>query len=130
MAYVDGFVIPVPKANIDKYRQVAAQAGAIWKEYGALEYRECIGDDIGGSHGMPPFGTAVNATADETVVFSWITYRSRAHRDEVTAKVMADQRINMDDMPFDASRMLYGGFEVLLDVMDPTMETPAAAGAD
>jgi uncharacterized protein YbaA (DUF1428 family) len=112
MAYVDGFVIPVPKANLDRYLELAAHAGAIWKEHGALEYRECVGDDIAGGPGMPPFG-------------------SRAHRDEVNGKVMADPRIQFDNMPFDTSRMLFGGFEVRVDAMSAdTADTGAKAGAD
>lgn len=129
MAYVDGFVIPLPKDKVAEYRQIAARAGEVWKEHGALEYRECLGDDLA-PHGMQPFGRAVDATADETVIFAWITFRSREHRDEVNAKVMADPRLAdsmaPEAMPFDASRMLYGGFSVLVDTFNAEHEAGAA----
>jgi len=118
MAYVDGFVIPLPKAKVGEYRLIAAQAGEVWKEHGALEYRECVGDDLS-PQDMLPFGRGVDATDEETVIFAWITYRSRQHRDEVNAKAMADPRLapSMEPgaMPFDPARMLYGGFNVLVD---------------
>jgi uncharacterized protein YbaA (DUF1428 family) len=115
MPYVDGFVIPVPRKNLPAYRRVARKAKAIWKEYGALEYRECVGDDLSAKG---QFRRMTKATAGETVVFSWIVYRSKAHRNRVNAKIMKDPRIKAmmtDDMPFDPKRMAYGGFAVLVD---------------
>jgi uncharacterized protein YbaA (DUF1428 family) len=116
-SYVDGFVIPVPKKNVDAYRRMARKAGKIWIEHGALEVRECVGDDV------PPgkvtsFPRAVKVKPNETVVFSWIVFRSRAHRDRVNAKVMKDPRL-ADTMepgaaPFDSKRMIYGGFNVIV----------------
>ncbi len=118
--YVDGFVIPVPRKNMDAYRRMSQKAGKVWRECGALEYRECVGDDLKGMPGGLPFTRIVNAKRGETVVFSWILYKSRAHRDRVNAKVMKDLRIMkmMDPgaMPFDDKRMVYGGFEVVVDV--------------
>ena len=119
MAYVDGFVIPVPKKNVEAYRSIARKAGKVWKEHGALEYRECAGDDLK-IHGVALFPRAARAKSNETVIFSWIVYKSRAHRDRVNAKVMKDPRLqSMGDpnkMPFDVKRMVYGGFRVLVDV--------------
>ena len=114
MSYVDGFVIPVSRDKIDAYKAQARKAGEIWKEYGALAFVECIGDDV-------PYGTltsfprAVQAKDDEVVVFSWIVYRSRAERDRINAKVMADPRLK-EDMPFDGKRLIYGGFEMWLEI--------------
>lgn len=118
MRYVDGFVIPVPKKNVQAYRRIALKAGKIWREYGALEFRECVGDDLA-VKGMMPFSRRLKLKPGETVMFSWIVYKSRAHRDRVNAKVMKDARLaNMDPktMPFDVKRMLYGGFKVLVAV--------------
>lgn len=119
MRYVDGFVIPIPKKNIPAYRRIARKAGKIWREYGALEYRECVGDDLDVKM-MVPFSKSVKCRPGETVVFAWITYRSRAHRDRVNAKVMKDPRLAkmMDGkaMPFDVKRMVYGGFAVMVDL--------------
>ena len=116
--YVDGFVLPVPKKNLAAYRRLAQKAGKIWKELGALEYRECAGDDLNVKFGTS-FPRGIRVKRGETVVFSWIVYRSRAHRDAVNKKVMKDERIQKmcdpNSMPFDAERMLYGGFEVLVD---------------
>ena len=116
MRYVDGFVIPVPKKNVQAYRRLALKAGKIWREYGALEFRECVGDDLP-VKGMVPFSRRMKLKPGETVVFSWIVFKSRAHRDRVNAKVMKDPRLDMDpkSMPFDVKRMLYGGFKVLVD---------------
>ena len=116
--YVDGFLIPIPKKNLPAYRRIAQKAGKIWRELGALEYRECVGDDLEG--GMPAtFPRQMRLKKGETVAFSWIVYRSRAHRDSVNAKVMKDPRIAkmMADKssPFDMKRMVYGGFKVLVD---------------
>ena len=119
MAYVDGFLIPVPRRGIEAYRRLSRKAGRIWREYGALEYRECVGDDLNVKR-MKSFSRSAGAKAGETVVFSWIVYKSRAHRDRVNAKVMADPRLaEMADgknMPFDVRRMAYGGFKVLVDL--------------
>jgi uncharacterized protein YbaA (DUF1428 family) len=119
MAYVDGFVLPVPKRKVDAYRRIARKAGKIWREHGALEYRGCIADDVKPGK-VTSFPQRVKLKRDETVVFSWIVYRSRAHRDRVNAKVMKDPRLTemMDPkaMPFDAKRMFWGGFKVIVDV--------------
>ena len=115
--YTDGFVIPVPKKNIAAYRRIAAKACKIWMEHGALDYKECVGDDLKPKMVMP-FPKGIQAKANETVVFSWITYKSRAHRDKVNAAVMKDPRLSAlcdpKAMPFDCKRMLYGGFKVLV----------------
>ena len=119
MAYVDGFVLPIPKRNTALYKKIARKAGKIWKEHGALEYRECVGDDLNIKN-MTGFPKTVKTKAGETVVFSWIVYKSRAHRDAVNRKVMKDERIAamMDpkDMPFDVKRMAMGGFKVAVDL--------------
>jgi uncharacterized protein YbaA (DUF1428 family) len=117
--YVDGFVLPIPKRNVAAYRRIARKAGTIWREHGALEYRECIAEDVKpGAH--TSFPQSVRLKAGEVVWFSWIVYKSRKHRDRVTAKVMKDPRLAamMDPkkMPFDGKRMIYGGFEVVVDV--------------
>lgn len=117
--YVDGFVIPVPKRNVGAYRRVARTAGKIWREHGALEYRECIADDVKpGKH--TSFPQSVKLKANEVVWFSWIVYRSRKHRDQVNARVMKDPRLaSMMDpaqSPFDGKRLIYGGFKVVVDV--------------
>jgi len=111
MSYVDGFVLAVPKQRIEEYKAIARKAGEIWKEYGALAYVECVADDVPDGE-VTSFPRAVQATEDETVVFAWILYESREQRDAINAKVMADPRLKMDaaDMPFDAKRMIYGGF--------------------
>jgi uncharacterized protein YbaA (DUF1428 family) len=113
--YVDGFVVPVPKGNIEAYRQMSETAGKVWKEHGALEYVECIADDVKPGK-VTSFPQAVDLKDDEVVVFSWIVYPSRADRDRINAAVMSDPRIKMDPktMPFDAMRMFWGGFTVLL----------------
>ena len=116
MNYVDGFVVPVPKANLAAYRRLARKAGTIWKEYGALDFVECVADDVKpGKH--TSFPQSVKLKPDEVVVFSWITYRSRAHRDRVMAKVMSDPRLSgmsPASMPFDGKRMIFGGFKPML----------------
>lgn len=113
--YVDGFVLPLPAKNIASYKQFSAKAGAIWKEHGALDYVECIGDDVQPGK-VTSFPQAVKLEADEVVVFSWIVYKSREDRDRVNAAVMSDPRLKMDPqtMPFDGKRMFWGGFKVLL----------------
>jgi uncharacterized protein YbaA (DUF1428 family) len=114
--YVDGFVLPVPKRNVEAYRRLARKAGRIWREHGALEFRECVGDDLNVKMGVP-FPRRIALKPGETVMFSWIVFKSRAHRDRVNAKVMKDPRLADCDpksMPFDFRRMLYGGFKVLV----------------
>jgi uncharacterized protein YbaA (DUF1428 family) len=116
--YVDGFLLAVPRKKLDAYRQIARKAGRVWREHGAVEYRECVGDDLKVKMGVP-FTRLAKVKAGETVVFSWIVYKSRAHRDRVNAKVMKDPRLaSMMDpkaMPFDMKRMAYGGFRILVD---------------
>jgi uncharacterized protein YbaA (DUF1428 family) len=117
MVYVDGFVIPVPKKKVQAYRRLAQKAGKVWREHGALEFRECIADDVKVGK-LTSFPRSVKLKPSETVMFSWITYKSRAHRDRVNAKVMKDKRIAGMDlklMPFDAKRMIYGGFKVIVE---------------
>lgn len=118
MRFVDGFVVPVPKKNLQSYRRMAQKAGKIWREHGALEYRECAGDDLNVKFGMP-FPRRVKLKPGETVVFAWIAFKSRAHRDRVNAKVMKDPRVAgmMKAKPlFDFKRMSYGGFKILVDL--------------
>ncbi len=118
MRYVDGYVLPVPEKNLDAYRRVSQIAGKVWRDHGALEYRECAGDDLN-IKGMVPFPRTVKLKRGETVVFAWIVFKSRAHRDRVNAKVRRDPRIkdmcDLKGMPFDVKRMVYGGFKVLVD---------------
>jgi uncharacterized protein YbaA (DUF1428 family) len=114
--YVDGFVIPIPKKNLEAYRRMAQLGRKVWMEYGALEYYECVGDDLNVKWGKG-FGRLAKLKPGETVVFSWIVYKSRAHRDRVNAKVMKDPRMGpqmQKSMPFDMKRMAYGGFQVLV----------------
>lgn len=117
MSYVDGFVLAVPKANIEAYKKMAQLGGKVWMEFGALSYVECLADDAPYGE-LTSFPRAVQATADEIVVFSWITYKDKASRDEIVAKVMADPRLEpyMKDMPFDGKRMIFGGFEAFLEL--------------
>ena len=117
MPYVDGFVVPVPKKKIEAYRRLARKAGKVWRDHGAIEFKECIADDVKMGK-LTSFPRSVKRKPNETVVFSYIVYKSRAHRDRVMAKVMKDKRIaSMDPktMPFDAKRMIYGGFKVIVD---------------
>jgi len=119
MRYVDGYVLPLPKKNIEAYRRMAQKAGKVWRDHGALEYIECIADDVKpGKH--TSFPQSVKLKPAETVVFAYIVFKSRAHRDRVNAKVMKDPRLaDMMDpkaMPFDGKRMFWGGFKVLVDV--------------
>lgn len=117
---MDGFVIPVPQDQLDTYREMAVKACEIWREYGALDYRECVLEDSKVEK-CCPFPKGIGAEENETVVFAWISYRSREHRDAVNAKVMADPRLQEmcscdgDGMPFDVARMLYSGFEVIVE---------------
>lgn len=117
MAYVDGFVLPVPKKNLQAYARMARKAGKIWREHGAIDFKECVGDDLNVKMGVP-FPRQVKVKPGETVLFSYIVFKSRAHRDRVNAKVMKDPRLadmmDAKSMPFDAKRMVYGGFKVLV----------------
>jgi uncharacterized protein YbaA (DUF1428 family) len=119
--YVDGFLLPIPKRKIAVYKRISTKAGRIWMKHGALEYRECVGDDLKVKKGMGmAFAGAAKAKSGETVVFSWIVYKSRAHRDSVNRKVMKDPAIKKmmtpEAMPFDMKRMCYGGFKVIVDL--------------
>jgi uncharacterized protein YbaA (DUF1428 family) len=119
MAYVDGFVIAIPKKNMGAYKKMARVAGKVWKEHGAIDYKECVGDDdLKVKFGLPLTKLA-KAKNNETVVFSFIVYKSRAHRDAVNKKVMADPRLAKmmnQPMPFDDKRMSWGGFKVIVDM--------------
>ncbi len=115
--YVDGFVLPLPKDKIEIYRGIAEKAAVVWKEHGALDYRECVADDMEAKD-MVAFPGMIQAGPDETVVFAYIVFESREHRDEVNAKVMADPRLSEmgepGSMPFDCKRMAYGGFKTIV----------------
>lgn len=115
--YVDGFVIPISRRNVKAYRRMASRAGKIWREYGVLEFRECVGDDLNVKMGLP-FRRLVKLKPGETVLFSWVVFKSRAHRDSFNAKIMKDPRVIKmmnSKMPFDIKRMAYGGFRILVD---------------
>ncbi|MCH9828914.1 MAG: DUF1428 domain-containing protein [Gammaproteobacteria bacterium] len=117
MSYVDGFVIPLPADKIDEYRRIATLAGRVWRDHGALDYVECVADDVKPGE-FTSFPQSVKLEADEIVVFSWIRYESREHRDQVNEAVMKDPRLaemmNPEAMPFDGKRMIFGGFKVLV----------------
>jgi uncharacterized protein YbaA (DUF1428 family) len=117
--YVDGFVLPVPKKNLAAYRRLALKASQIWREHGALDYRECVGEDLDVEFGLP-FPRGIKTKPGETVVFAYIVYRSRKDRDRVNARVMKDPRLTAQcdpkQMPFDCRRMLYGGFKTIVGV--------------
>ena len=119
MAYVDGFVVPVPRKNVEAYRAMATKAGKVWMEHGALQFCECMADDVKPGE-LTSFPQSVNLKEDEVVFFSWIVYESRAKRDEVNDKVMKDPRMQdmMDpkESPFDGKRMIFGGFEKVVDL--------------
>ena len=119
MTYVDGFIVPVPKKNLAAYRNLARKAGRIWRELGALEFKECVADDVKVGK-WTSFPRSVKRKPNETVVFSYIVYKSRSDRDRINAKAMKDPRLakmmQMKDMPFDGKRMIYGGFKVIVDV--------------
>lgn len=119
MSYVDGYLLPVPRKNLARYRRMARKAGKVWREHGALEVRETAGDDLQTKMAVP-FPRRIKLKRGETVVFSWIMFKSRASRDRVNAKVMNDPRLaSMMDpkaAPFDTKRMVYGGFKVLVDI--------------
>jgi uncharacterized protein YbaA (DUF1428 family) len=118
MNYVDGFVVPVPKKNMQAYLRMARKAAKVWMEHGAIEYRECVGDDVKMGK-LTSFPQAVKLKPGEVAVFSWIVYKSRAARDRIIAKVMKDPRLaDMMDpkkMPFDGKRMIYGGFKIMVE---------------
>jgi uncharacterized protein YbaA (DUF1428 family) len=115
MSYVDGFIVPVPKKKLAAYLRMARKAGKVWREHGAIGFRECVADDVKVGK-RTSFPRSVKLKRGETVLFSWIEFRSRAHRDRVNAKVMKDKRLadmmSIKDMPFDGKRMIYGGFQV------------------
>ena len=118
MAYADGFVLPVPKRKLAAYRKIASFAGKLWREHGALDYKECVADDVKPGK-WTSFPQSVKLKSGETVVFAWILYKSRRHRDSVNKKVMSDKRMkpmmDMAKMPFDGKRMFWGGFKVIVD---------------
>lgn len=118
MKYVDGFVLPVPKKNLKLYRSIAQKAGKIWREHGALQYVEAVAEDMNVNFGKS-FPKTIKPKPGETIMFSWIVYKSRAHRDKVNAKVMTDPRLRKmmenSKMPFDMKRMAYGGFQYLVE---------------
>ena len=119
MSYVDGFVVPVPKKNLQDYRRMSQKAGKVWREHGALQYVEAAGDDLDAKF-CTSFTKMMKLKTGETAVFAWIVFKSRAHRDKVNAKVMKDPRLaSMMDgtkkMPFDVKRMVYGGFKFIVD---------------
>lgn len=117
--YVDGFLLPLPKKNLDTYRRMARKVGKIWMEHGALGYTECVGDDVPPGK-LTSFPLSVKLKKTETVVFSWASYRSRKHRDQVMKKVMADPRMqalmSKGSMPFDGQRMVWGGFKKIVEL--------------
>lgn len=128
--YVDGFVMQVPKRKLAAYRKMAAQAGRIWRRHGALDYKECLGDDLAAHPGCGiPISRLGPTRKDERVFFSFIVYKSRAHRDRVNKKVMADPRMDTlcdpKDPPFDLKRMAYGGFKVVVDLPARRKRGPA-----
>jgi uncharacterized protein YbaA (DUF1428 family) len=118
MAYVDGFIVPVPKKKLGEYKRLARTAGKVWRDHGALEFRECVADDVKVGK-RTSFPRSVKLKSGETVIFSWIVYKSRAHRDRVNAAVMKDKRMakmmQPGAVPFDGKRMIFGGFKVILD---------------
>ena len=116
MKYVDGYVIPVPKKNLEAYKRMARRGSQLWKKHGTLEYKECLGDDLETKFGIP-FSRITKAKPDETIIFSYIVFKSKAHRDRVNAKVMKEMEasdVEME-MPFDMKRMTYGGFTIFVD---------------
>jgi uncharacterized protein YbaA (DUF1428 family) len=119
MPYVDGFIVPVPKKKLAEYKKISLKAGKVWKDHGAIDYHECVADDVKVGK-WTSFPRSVKLKKNETVVFSWITYKSRKHRDAVMKKVMADKRLadmmNPKSMPFDTKRMIFGGFKSFIDM--------------
>lgn len=118
MTYVDGFVIPIAKSKVADYRKLAKKAAKVWRDHGALEYRECVGDDLNIKFGVP-FPRQVKSKSNETIIFAFIVYKSRKHRDSVNAKVMKDPRLaamcDPKSSPFDVKRMVYGGFKTIVE---------------
>ena len=118
MTYVDGFVLPVPRKNLAAYKRMSKKAGKVWRDHGALDYKECMGEDLQTRMGMP-FPKLVKPKRGELIMFSFVVFRSRAHRDKVNSKVMKDPRLTAEmqagAMPFDVKRMAYGGFSVIVD---------------
>lgn len=120
MTYVDGFLIPVPTKNIARYRRMARTACKVWMDHGAVEYRECVGDDLQ-IKGVVPFTKPAQCRKGETVIFAWIVYKSKAHRDRVNAKACKDPRLakmmamSPKETPFDMKRMIYGGFKTIVE---------------
>jgi uncharacterized protein YbaA (DUF1428 family) len=118
MPYVDGYILPVPTRKLDEYKKIARKAGKVWMDHGALEYRECVADDLQTAIGTP-FRDMVQTKRGETIIFAWVFYRSKAHRDRVNAKVMSDPRLKdmgPDMVPFDVSRMAYAGFTTVVNL--------------
>ncbi|MDZ5698024.1 DUF1428 domain-containing protein [Chelativorans sp. M5D2P16] len=117
MSYVDGFLVAVPKANLETYKEISRKAGEVWMEYGALSYVETVADDVPYGE-LTSFPRAVQAKDDEIVIFAWITYENRAARDKINAKVMADPRLQGDEWKdvFDGKRMIFGGFEMVVEM--------------
>jgi uncharacterized protein YbaA (DUF1428 family) len=119
MSYVDGFVVPVPKNKLDAYRKMARMASKVWKEYGALDYKECVADDVKVGK-QTSFPQSVKLKSGETIVFAYIVYKSRAHRDSVNKKVMSDPRLmkmcDPKNPPFDMKRMFWGGFKTIVEI--------------
>jgi uncharacterized protein YbaA (DUF1428 family) len=114
MSYVDGFVIPIPKNKLEAYKKMAKLGAKIWRDHGALDYYECVGDDLN-IQGIVPFGKLAKLKSNETVIFSWIVYKSKAHRNQVNKNVMKDPRMqSYPEMPFNPKRMTFGGFKVLV----------------
>lgn len=116
MNYVDGYVLPIQKSKLKAYAKLAKLAGKIWLEHGALDYKECVGDDLA-AKGLVPFTKLAKVKPGETVIFAWIVFKSKSHRDKVNAKVMEDPRLqcmDKDSVPFDCKRMAYGGFTELV----------------
>jgi uncharacterized protein YbaA (DUF1428 family) len=117
MTYVDGFIVPVPKQKLGAYKKLAKKAGRVWREHGALDYRECVADDVPWGK-RTSFPRSVKLKEDEIVVFAWIMYKSRKERDRVNAKVMSDPRLqdmmDLNALPFDAKRMIVGGFKLMV----------------
>ena len=116
MPYVDGFVLPIPEGNVDAYKKMARKAAKIWREHGALEYRECVGDDLA-VKGELPFTKGIRTKPGETVIFAWVVYKSKADRNRIMKKIFTDPRMQPDgsEMPFDMKRMMYGGFKIIVD---------------
>lgn len=119
MTYVDGYVLPVPEKNIEKYREMAEHAADLWIRHGALDYKECVGDDLADKGFCATFPATINPKAGETIIFAFITFKSREHRDEVNDRVHNDPTLgegcDPENMPFDCKRMIYGGFRTIVE---------------